>query len=133
MWNVGPDGMLSLMHGPSFWAGGDTEFRSPAGIATNRQRTFLFVANEHVGPAVSVFSIKTIGALTLVPGASFSTAQSKGLRSIAAYPAKSRAQATSFDTCIEDGSNGNLLQINIQTGEYQFINCSGFLISGTGT
>ena len=38
-----------------------------------------------------------------------------------------------FDTCIQDESNGNLLQINTTTGEYQFTNCSGLSLSGTGT
>jgi hypothetical protein len=38
-----------------------------------------------------------------------------------------------LDTCIQDESNGNLLQINTTTGEYQFTNCRGLSISGTGT
>jgi len=38
-----------------------------------------------------------------------------------------------FDLCIQDDSNGNLLQINTATGDYQFTNCSGFILSGTGT
>jgi uncharacterized delta-60 repeat protein len=38
-----------------------------------------------------------------------------------------------FDFCIQDDSNGNLLQFNSTTGNYQFTNCSGFTLSGTGT
>jgi hypothetical protein len=38
-----------------------------------------------------------------------------------------------FDFCIQDASNGNLLQINLTTGEYQFSNCQGVIVGGTGT
>jgi hypothetical protein len=37
-----------------------------------------------------------------------------------------------FDLCLQDESNGNILQINLTTGEYQFTNCQGFTIGGTG-
>jgi uncharacterized delta-60 repeat protein len=43
------------------------------------------------------------------------------------------ANGSSFDTCIQDDSNGNLLQVNTTTGDYQFSNCSGFTLTGTGT
>jgi Right handed beta helix region len=43
------------------------------------------------------------------------------------------AQGPSFDTCIQDDSNGNLLKINSSTGDYQFTNCAGFTLSGTGS
>ena len=38
-----------------------------------------------------------------------------------------------FDTCIQDDSNGSLLQLNSTTGEYQFTNCAGLTLGGTGT
>ncbi|MEN3332220.1 MAG: serine protease [Blastocatellia bacterium] len=38
-----------------------------------------------------------------------------------------------FDLCIQDESNGNLLQINSTTGDYQFTNCAGLTIGGIGT
>jgi hypothetical protein len=38
-----------------------------------------------------------------------------------------------FDLCIQDDSNGNILKINSTTGAYQFTNCSGFTLGGTGT
>jgi uncharacterized delta-60 repeat protein len=47
--------------------------------------------------------------------------------------ALARYEGTSFDTCLQDDSNGNLLQINTTTGDYQFSNCSGFTFSGTGS
>lgn len=37
-----------------------------------------------------------------------------------------------FDLCIQDDSNGNILKINSTTGAYQFTNCSGFTLGGTG-
>ena len=38
-----------------------------------------------------------------------------------------------FNLCIQDESNGNLLQVNTTTGNYQFTNCNGLTIGGTGT
>jgi uncharacterized delta-60 repeat protein len=38
-----------------------------------------------------------------------------------------------FDLCLQDESNGNLLQINPTTGEYLFSNCGGVTLGGTGT
>ncbi|HJQ27048.1 MAG TPA: delta-60 repeat domain-containing protein [Blastocatellia bacterium] len=38
-----------------------------------------------------------------------------------------------FDMCVQDDSNGNLLQINTTTGDYQFTNCAGLMLGGTGT
>lgn len=40
---------------------------------------------------------------------------------------------SNFNICIQDESNDNLLQINTTTGEYQFTNCAGLTIGGTGT
>lgn len=39
----------------------------------------------------------------------------------------------SFDLCLQDDANGNILKINSTTGAYQFTNCSGFTLDGTGT
>jgi hypothetical protein len=42
-------------------------------------------------------------------------------------------EATAFDLCLQDDSNGNLLQINSTTGDYLFTNCrNGITLSGTG-
>ncbi len=38
-----------------------------------------------------------------------------------------------FDLCIQDDSSGSILKINSTTGAYQFTNCSGFTLDGTGT
>jgi uncharacterized delta-60 repeat protein len=37
-----------------------------------------------------------------------------------------------FDRCVQDDGNGSVLQVNTTTGEYQFTNCSGLTIGGTG-
>ena len=37
-----------------------------------------------------------------------------------------------YDFCLQDQSNGNLLQINLTTGEYLFSNCQGVTVGGTG-
>jgi hypothetical protein len=36
-----------------------------------------------------------------------------------------------FEICIQDDSNGSILRINSTTGDYQFTNCSGLILSGT--
>lgn len=38
-----------------------------------------------------------------------------------------------FDTCIQDESNGNLLKLNTAAGDYQFTNCGGLTVGGTGS
>jgi hypothetical protein len=38
-----------------------------------------------------------------------------------------------LDICIQDDNNGNLIRINSTSGDYQFTNCSGFTLSGTGS
>lgn len=39
-----------------------------------------------------------------------------------------------FNFCLQDDSNGNILQFNSVTGAYQFTQCStGFVLTGTGT
>jgi uncharacterized delta-60 repeat protein len=46
--------------------------------------------------------------------------------------ALARFDGNRFDTCLQDESSSNLLQMNAQTGDYQFSNCSGFTLGGTG-
>jgi hypothetical protein len=38
-----------------------------------------------------------------------------------------------FQSCIQDQSNGNVLNFNLTTGEYQFTNCLGVTVGGTAT
>lgn len=44
-----------------------------------------------------------------------------------------RYSAVSFDLCVQDDGNGKLLQFNSVTGEYQFDDCSGIILSGKGS
>jgi uncharacterized delta-60 repeat protein len=46
--------------------------------------------------------------------------------------AVARYNGASFDTCLQDDSNGSLLRFNSTTGEYLFTNCGGFTLGGTG-
>jgi 6-phosphogluconolactonase (cycloisomerase 2 family) len=133
VWSVAPNGSLALVPGSSFWCGGNNSFRIPAGMATNKTGTLLFVATDHFGSssrAVSVFRIDVTGFLTLVPGSPFNVGQGEDLNSLAAYPAKTCVPA--FDTCLQDDSNGNVFQINLTTGAYLFSNCGGLTLGGTG-
>ncbi len=41
-------------------------------------------------------------------------------------------RVSQFDLCLQDESNGNILLVNSITGSYQFTNCRGLTISGTG-
>ncbi len=43
-------------------------------------------------------------------------------------------KGSGFFICVQDDSNGNLLQFNSTTGDYQFTRCSaGLVLAGTGT
>ncbi|HKP12925.1 MAG TPA: delta-60 repeat domain-containing protein [Blastocatellia bacterium] len=44
-----------------------------------------------------------------------------------------RYLTSTFNLCLQDESNGNLLQVNTATGEYLFSNCAGLTVGGTGT
>jgi uncharacterized delta-60 repeat protein len=39
---------------------------------------------------------------------------------------------TLFDICLQDDSNGNLLELNSATGDYLFTNCGDFVLGGIG-
>lgn len=41
--------------------------------------------------------------------------------------------SATFNICIQDDSSGDLFRFNSTTGDYQFTNCSGFTLSGTGS
>ncbi len=82
--NVAPNGTPTLVQGSPFAIPGGDE---PAGMATNRAGTLLYVTN--LNNRVSVFRIEADGKLTPVPGSPFDTRQASGrLLSLTAYPAK---------------------------------------------
>jgi 6-phosphogluconolactonase (cycloisomerase 2 family) len=122
--NVATDGSLTEVAGSPFGnpGGGD-----PNGMAINSNGTLLYVAN-FTADSISVFQIGANGTLTPVPGSPFPIGFITGLTSLAAFP----TGTASADICIQDESNGNILQINSATGDYQLFNCSGFIISGKG-
>jgi hypothetical protein len=49
------------------------------------------------------------------------------------YTAMATVAPLVFDACVQDESNGNLLEMNLTTGEYRFTNCQGLALGGTGT
>ena len=126
VFNVAPNGMLSPLAGSPF---ADPGGASPQQLATDQAGTFLYANNEN--GVVSVFSIAANGALSSVAGSPF--AAGSGQRpGIAAFPPASCG--VTFDVCLQDDSNGNLLRFNTTTGEYLFTRCgTGFMLGGTGT
>jgi 6-phosphogluconolactonase len=131
---VGSNGTLSVVPGSPFSINGESISPQavPFGMVTNSTGTRLYYAiyRNHIGG----FTVAGNGALSPVPSSPF-TPRAVGIltsiSALAAYPAKTCGPI--FDLCIQDDSNGSLLQINTTTGEYQFTNCAGFTIGGTGT
>jgi uncharacterized delta-60 repeat protein len=70
-------------------------------------------------------TLQTDGKIVAVGDADRGTQHSMAILRFSGGPA--------FNLCVQDDSNGNLLQINTTTGEYQFTNCAGLTIGGTGT
>ncbi len=75
------------------------------------------IAVDSAGSAYLTGSTESVGFPT-TPGA-FQTVNGGGSND--AFVSKIR----SFDSCIQDDSSGNLLLVNTNTGDYQFINCAG--------
>jgi hypothetical protein len=123
--DVLPTGRLSLA---SFFPFDFTQFAiQPGGMATDLAGTRLYVAS--FASKVMGLNISPEGVLSVLPGSPYITPVGSGLLSLATYPAKTCAYT--FDLCIQDANN--LFQLNSQTGQYKFSNCSGFTLSGTGT
>jgi 6-phosphogluconolactonase len=131
---VGPDGTLNVIPGSPFSIHGDSISPDavPYGMVTNSAGTLLYYAikSNHIGG----FTVAASGALGPVPSSPFTPRDVGNLAlitSLAAYPAKTCGPT--FDTCIQDDSNGSILRINSTTGDYLFTNCSGFTLSGTAS
>ena len=122
---VAPNGALSLVPGSPFSNPGGS---MPQQLAANEAGTFLYANNSN--GTVSVFSISGIGTLTSVLNSPF-FAGSFPTPGIVAFPPKTCGSV--FDLCLQDESNGNLIQVNSTTGAYQFTNCQGVTIGGIGT
>ena len=81
--------------------------------------------HSHFGDPPLLSGSTATGSLDLTTGVSqFSDAEFYAVRILGCGP---------FDLCIQDDSDGSLLQINTTTGDYQFSNCAGLIIGGTGT
>lgn len=59
--------------------------------------------------------------------------ESKGTSGIVSLGEIVSLNISLFDTCLQDDSNGNILQFNSITGEYLFTNCAGLTLGGVGS
>lgn len=84
-------------------------------------------ANQCSGPVLLSANGRTL--VFTSEAANLVATDSNDSQDVFAFPL---ASTPAFDLCIQDESNGNLLQVNTTTGDYQFINCSGLTLSGTG-
>ena len=84
VFHVGSGASLSLVAGSPFTntASGGV----PAGMATDQAGTQLYVATN--ANQIQVYNVAADGTLSSAPGAPYSTGQTGGLLSLAAYPAK---------------------------------------------
>jgi 6-phosphogluconolactonase (cycloisomerase 2 family) len=122
VFNVAANGSLSPVAGSPFSIG----FIFSTSMATNQAGNLLYVDSTGF---ITVYSIAADGTLTQVPGSPF-VATPGGLGSLAAFPPKS---CSSFDFCIQDDANGNLIRLNSTTGDYSFMNCrKGITLAGVG-
>lgn len=123
--NVAANGGLSLVAGSPFDNPGG---QRPQQMAFNQAGTLLYANNSDF--VTSVFSVASNGTVAAVPGSPFATGSEIG-PGISAFPPKTCGPV--FDLCLQDESNGNLLQLNTTTGDYRFTNCQGSTIGGPGT
>ena len=132
---VASTGSLSIVPGSPFSIGtsGVTIESVPGGLATNNTGTILYSSLRR--NIIGAYAISTSGALSPLPGSALAARNVDILTEIyalAAYPARTCQTGPSFDICVQDDSNGNLLKLNSIAGDYQFNNCSGFTLGGTG-
>jgi uncharacterized delta-60 repeat protein len=103
----------------------DKSFGVDGVIITNFQRKFNFA---------SAMAFQPDGKLVVAGSTAFTqyVGSAKTDFALARYYV-SNSNNSSFDTCLQDDSNGNMLQIDSRTGEYRFTACSTSLIlTGTG-
>jgi uncharacterized delta-60 repeat protein len=104
----------------------DESFGVGGVILTNFQRKLNFA---------SAMAIQPDGKLVVAGYASFTNnvGTAKTDFALARYYNGNNSINPSFDSCLQDDSNGNVLQIDSRTGEYRFTACSASLIlTGTG-
>jgi 6-phosphogluconolactonase (cycloisomerase 2 family) len=127
VFRVGLSGALTQIHGSPFQVVGGL---LPGMMSTDNLSEFLHVAN--LTNTVNGFRVAPDGGLTPAPNTPFPTGATSILTSIITFPPKD--SATFFDVCLEDDTNGNILQISSLTNCYQFTNCrKGTTLTGKGT
>jgi uncharacterized delta-60 repeat protein len=111
-----------------------TNFDSAFALARYRLDGSLDSSFGSGGKVVTGFSGSSNGiqAIAQQPDGKIVAAGSGSIENTGPDFALARYEADSFNICIQDESNGSLLRINSITGDYQFMNCNGFTIGGTG-
>lgn len=94
-------------------------------FATQREDAGGFLLHTATSPFQYLSGSTQMGFLDVTTG--------NASASIATGAVRILGFSTMFDTCIQDDSNGNLLELNSTTGDYQFTVCAnGFVTGGTG-
>jgi len=106
--------------------------------------TFTAAASGSPTPTIQ-WQVSSGGAFANIPGATSTTltfSPSPGqsdykyravFTNVCGTATTSAATLTFYDTCIQDNTSKNTLQLNTTTGEYRFVRCSdGFTITGKG-
>lgn len=127
--NVSTTGSLSVVPGSTVFLGdNNNEDRIPIDMDVNREGTLIYVMNAD--STVHVLNKSPKGMLALVPGSPFVNMHSGfGAMLAAAPPGKCSG---SFDLCVQDDSSTGVLKLNSTTGDYEFTNCAGVVLGGTG-
>ncbi len=124
-----------IFSGVSSFNGGSSSYHNNS-ITTTAGTTLLgHWSNGQPLVAIKKPTTGTIVGLNLYPPSSdarsdFWVSSTDGARLMA--NALNFACGAFFDLCLQDESNGNILQVNLTTGAYQFTNCHGFTLGGTG-
>ena len=101
-----------------------------SGFGFNGKVTTSFgISTDDVGSALA---IGTDGSIA-VAGTSSTFGNNQGLNfAVARYEGFAASASTDFDLCLQDEATGNVLKLNSQTGNYQFITCGAQRITLAG-
>ncbi|HKQ04864.1 MAG TPA: choice-of-anchor X domain-containing protein [Blastocatellia bacterium] len=97
--------------------------------------------NQYKGDGVYTFDVKVVSSNgTTHGGENLFAVNPSNAKLVPSFTRMSTTTAIvtgvpviTYDVCVQDDSNGNMLQFNTGTGDYQFTRCSsGFSLTGTG-
>jgi len=128
VFNVAPDGYPTLIQG----GGASLLMDYSLTVITNRNSNTAYFGNFGGNIIVSAH-IDQSGALVPAGLTLPITTSGGGTPALAIFPAKTCGSGSQFDYCLQDESNGTILQVNLTTGAYDFTNCRGVTLSGIGS